>query len=148
MSSTWIVSAGFSRSTRQPRAILIRPPTSRSICGDVSGNRLSARRADTRKLGGIAVAENRQNLVRQLVDIGPGATRARKVGDAEDASQAVPNLLPVGRRSQHDFDPAHQSPDGGNIKVRRGLAEVAHELTDEPRAVPALQGDLLVVNEC
>ncbi len=50
--STWIVSSGLPRSTRQPFTSLIRPPTSRSICGDVSGNRLSARRADTRNDAG------------------------------------------------------------------------------------------------
>ena len=39
---------GRSRSTRQPFASLMRPPTSRSICGEVSGKRLSVRRAVTR----------------------------------------------------------------------------------------------------
>ncbi len=47
----WTVSAGLDRSTCHPRADLIRPPTSRSICGEVIGNRLSLRFADTRKLG-------------------------------------------------------------------------------------------------
>ena len=45
-------SSGLPRSTRQPRAALIRPPTSRSISGEVSAYVLSARRAVTRKLRG------------------------------------------------------------------------------------------------
>ena len=76
---------GVVRSTVQPFASLIRPPTSRSICGDVSGKRLSARRAETRNVRAVAVAEIGQDRLRDCVDIERSAPGPRKVRHAEHA---------------------------------------------------------------
>ena len=90
----WIVSAGRSRSTRQPVACLMRPPTSRSIWGDVNGNRLSARRALTRNESTVPVAEIRQDGRGQRAEVVRSATGQGEIRDAEDATQAIANLDP------------------------------------------------------
>ena len=88
-----------SRSTVQPRASLMRPPTSRSISGEVSGKRLSARRADTRNDRDRPVAEVARGSPRAIASTSSGARPAR-------AKFAMPNtrdtrsrtVAPVRRR--------------------------------------------------
>ncbi len=66
---------GCSRSTVQPRASLMRPPISRSTCGEVSGNRLSARRADTRKLRHVRSREVAEDGGAQHLEVGRATAR-------------------------------------------------------------------------
>ena len=68
-----------------PCASLMRPPTSRSICGEVNGKRLSARRALTRNDAGCAIAEVAENRRRERVEVVRRPAGVREVRDAEHA---------------------------------------------------------------
>ena len=46
-----------------------------------------------------------------------------------------------------DFDPAHHRPDRTHVEAADRRPQIAHELLHEPRAVPALEGQLFVVND-
>ena len=100
------------------RASLMRPPTSRSISGEVSGKRLSARRADTRNVAGRRVAEVAQDLRGDRVDVERRAAGPREVADAEDPRQPIAHLLPVRRRAEHELDPPHQDAHLLDVEVR------------------------------
>ena len=127
-------SAGSSRLTRQPRASLMRPPTSRSICGDVIGKRLSARRADTRKLSHVRSPRSSRIAVAMHVEI------ERQCGRRSEKF-AMPNVRRMrsptssARRagSEHDLDPAHQRAHVVHVEIGDRFSEIAHEAREEPR---------------
>ena len=93
-----------------PRAILIRPPTSRSISGDGIGNRLSARRAETRNDRRILRHRDPRGSPAAIASMssarpaGPG-----KIADAEARRDTRSRTrVPVRARLQDDLDAAHQ----------------------------------------
>ena len=137
------------RSTVQPRASLMRPPTSRSICGDVSGNRLSARRADTRNVRDVCVAEVREDRARRSprrrAARGRPARSSRRRTRARRRSRTV---VPVGvrRRARSRSAPSARAPRARRVRLV-AVAQVARQPGDEPRPVVPLEGDLLVVND-
>ena len=136
------------RSTRHPFASLMRPPTSRSICGDVSGKRLSARRAHTRNDAGSTLAQVGEDRRRQLVEVERRASGERKIRDAEDAPHAVAHVGPRRSRTRarsRSVPSRIESTPTGEIRQRR--AQIAHEQLDEPRPVLPLERELLVVND-
>ena len=96
-----------SRFTRQPFACLMRPPTSRSICGEVSGKRLSARRADTRNDSTCRSPRSSRIAGREDVEIERRAPGIRVVGDAEDVPQPLAHAppRPPRRRDRSRFAP-------------------------------------------
>ena len=99
---------GSSRSTCQPRASLIRPPTSRSICGEVSGKRLSARRDRDAERPRDRPGRGRAGSPAAMASTSSGARPAR-------AKFATPNTLdrrsrtavPVGAVAEHQLDAPH-----------------------------------------
>ena len=72
----------------------MRPPTSRSICGDVSGKRLSARRADTRNVETCRSPRSSRIGLRDDVDVERHERRAREIRDAEHAPQPIGHRAP------------------------------------------------------
>ena len=108
-----------------PCAALMRPPTSRSICGDVSGKRLSARRADTRKLRHAAIAEVAQHRGGDAVEVDRHAAREREVGDAERVADALGHLVGRARpgRARPRCVPSARAPScpGRSDTARRRL---------------------------
>ena len=108
---------------------MIRPPTSRSICGEVIGNRLSARRADTRNVRAVRSPRSLRIAARDRVDVERRAAGLREVGDAEHARDAVADRCPVGVGTEHDLDAPHQHAHFADAEVapspRAGCARAA-----------------------
>ena len=85
----------------------MRPPTSRSISGDVSGERLSARRTETRNDAGLLGPEIGEDRLGDRVDVerrAAGAAKLATPNTRETRSRTVSTRL----RTQHDLNPPHQ----------------------------------------
>ncbi len=140
--------SAFSRSTFQPRAALIRPPTSRSTSGDVIGKRLSARRTDTRKLSARSVLKIAKNTVRvSSVEIQLGPRRVREIGDTERPPDAFAHVFARRIGTKHHLDATHQRPHGLDVQIGNGAAKIADEPRQEPRTVLSFERDLLIVDD-
>ena len=64
-----------------------------------------------------------------------------------DARPPLADDFPVGLRARDDLDAAHRHADAADVEVGQRLPQVPYEPRDEPRPVPALEGDLLVMND-
>ena len=116
-----------SRSTCQPRASLIRPPTSRSICGEVSGNRLSARRTDTRNDRGSSGPRSRR-ISAAMASMSSGARPARaKLPAPKTFASRSRTASPVRAVAEHHLDPPLQRTHLLDVEVGRRLADVPHQ---------------------
>ena len=130
---------GMRESTVQSRASLIRPPTSRSISGDVSGKRLSARRADT--------PERRRSSCRRVARGSPRRSRRHRAPPGRPArncrrrtrATTVAHHAPSPRRRRGRLDAPHQHADRLDVEVRQRRAQIADQPRHEPRAVPPLR---------
>ena len=143
-------SAPGRRDRRSSRvASLMRPPTSRSICGEVNGKRLSARRADTRNVARLPIAEVAQDRRGERVEVvrrrgrrarssrcrTPGASRSRDLVPGRVRRRASISMRPITDRT------------AAHVETASALAEVPHEQLDEPRPVLPLEREFLVVND-
>ena len=148
--SMWIVSAGCSRSTRQPFASLISPPTSRSICGDVNGNRLSARRPLTRNDAGVADRRGRARMAAASASKSCGPRPAcEKLAMPNTRRSALAHLVGHGaprRRARSRSGPSPIGPRATSSPASARL-QIADQHLDEPRAVLSLERQLLVVDD-
>ena len=138
-----------SRSTCQPVACLISPPTSRSICGDVSGNRLSARRDADAKRRAAADRRGRSRIAAASASKSCGAaagiarssrcrTRGRSARATSSTAALAPSSIsmrPMTERTLRD------------VETRQRRPEIAHQQLDEPGPVASLERELLVVND-
>ena len=116
----------------------MRPPTSRSICGEVIGKRLSARRTETRKDRGSSGSRSRRISRGDRVDVERRPPRAGEVAGAEHLRQPIAHAGPVRAVAEHDLDTPLQRAHLPDVEVRRRLADVPDEPRHEPRPVPAL----------
>jgi hypothetical protein len=125
----------------------MRPPTSRSISGEVSGKPLvGAARRQTERFG-LPIAEILQDLDGNSVDIERRPPGHREVADAEDPRQPLADRFPLGGRPENNLDSPHEHADALDVQVRRGLTDIPYEPRDEPRTVVPLEGDFLVMND-
>ena len=94
----------------------------------------------------IVRAEVAQNLLRNHFDIELRSPGTSKVRGAKDIRQAIANGRPFRGLTEDDLDAPLQRTHALDVEVRRRLAEIANETRHEPRPVPALERDFLVVN--
>ena len=126
----------------------MRPPTSRSICGDVSGNRLSARRAETRK--------RRHPHVAEVVEDGLPRCRRRRAARAPRSKSwrcrtrgaAAPPPAPTrsGEPSTISMRPIFVH-DTRHVEVAVAVRMFRTSRAMNHGPVAPLQRDLLIVND-
>jgi hypothetical protein len=95
----------------------------------------------------LLIAEILQDVRRHRLDLQRRAPRFREVADPEHPRQPLAHHVPAGVRPQHQLDSPHQRPHRSHVEISGRRAQVANQLGDEPRAVLALEGDLLVVHD-
>src|SRR5262249_43903334 len=73
--------------------------------------------------------------------------RRREVGDPEDRPHSLADLVEVGARVEIEDQTAGQAADAAHAAAGRGLEEVPAEPAEEERPVPALQADLVIMDD-
>ncbi len=126
----------------------MRPPTSRSISGELSGNRLSARRAETRNVFGCRSRRGPRGWPRRW--------RRRRAAPARlRAKFAMPKTRPSRSRTAPQSAVGRARTSMRPMSTRTSLtprsasrlSHVPRQPGDEPRAVVPLEGDLLIVDD-
>src|SRR5438093_3128118 len=108
------------------------------------------------KRRGSGVAEVGEYRRCERAEIVRGAPGAGKIGNSEDATDAVARFVPTSRRAgrmkhrrrrELDFDPAHYRAHRGDVEVLENRAQVLDQPLDEPRPVASFERKLLVVDD-
>src|SRR5262249_38648761 len=73
--------------------------------------------------------------------------RGREVGDAEDRRHALAYEREVRAGVEIQHQPAREPPNPAHAASGRGLEEIPAELPEEQRPVPALEADLVVMDD-
>ena len=99
------------------------------------------------KAGHVARRQRLDDGCGHALDVARHPPGHREVGEAKQAPQAGARLGGGGVGRQHDFQPPHGHANLAHAQPCQRRVHVAHEALDEPRPVPALEGQLLIVRE-
>jgi hypothetical protein len=61
--------------------------------------------------------------------------------------EPVADDRPFASGAEHELDSPHQHANGLHVEVGRRLPQIPDEACDEPRPIPALECDFLVMND-
>ena len=96
---------------------------------------------------GRTAGEVRDDPVGDLLEIRRDVRGEREVADAGQARQPLADLRPRRVGTELDLEPAHERPHALNRQIRQRAPNRPHERVDEPRPVPALEREFLIVND-